>query len=87
MAKKVNKALIMTALRFETTIDQKGIFIPYDQLIEIASKYVEIIIMPSKNNAERKSFMEYFASVKGDDMTAVQNAIRECRKIDLDSWK
>ncbi len=77
----------MTALRFETTIDQKGIFIPYEQLVEIASKYVEIIIMPSKNNAERKSFMEYFASAKGDDTIAIQNATSECRKIDLDGWK
>ncbi|MEY4504523.1 MAG: hypothetical protein RL154_819 [Pseudomonadota bacterium] len=77
----------MTALRFETAIDQKGIFIPYEQLIKIASKYVEIIVMPSKDDSGRKSFMDYFASDKNDDTMIIENAISECRKVDLDGWK
>ena len=39
------------------------------------------------NDSGRKSFMDYFASAKNYDTIAIENAISECRKVDLDGWK
>lgn len=77
----------MEALRLNEYITEKGLYINSEQLKRFQNRKVEIIILPSDENSNKKTFMKFAGVLEEDVANKVLKDIEDCRKIDEESWQ